>query len=91
MLSVLKDEFIKDVCCGYAHTHAITNGGLVYSWGNNECGQLGLGPEAPVFVRKPKLVQGLRSIVKLSAGNEHSAAINKNQELFTWGSMYQTG
>ena len=38
MISVLKDEFIKDVCCGYAHTHAITNGGLVYSWGNNECG-----------------------------------------------------
>ena len=32
------DEFIKDVCCGYAHTHAITNGGLIYSWGNNECG-----------------------------------------------------
>jgi large repetitive protein len=29
--------------------------------------------------------------VKLSAGNEHSAAINKNQELFSWGSKYQTG
>ena len=40
------------------------------------------------MVRKPKLIENLRNIVKLSAGNEHSAAINKNQELFTWGSMY---
>lgn len=36
MLSVLKDEFIKEVCCGYAHTLAITIHGAVYSWGNNE-------------------------------------------------------
>lgn len=88
MISVLKDEFIKDICCGYAHTLAITNSGLVYSWGNNESCQLGLGPKAPEFVRKPKLIPGLRNIVKLSAGNEHSVAINKNMEIYSWGSQY---
>lgn len=91
MVSVLKDEFIKEVCCGYSHTMAITIHGNVYSWGNNECAQLGLGEDAPEFVRKPKMIHALRNIVKLSAGNEHSVAINKNQELFSWGSMYQTG
>ena len=56
MISVLKDEFIKEVCCGYAHTLAITINGNVYSWGNNQQGQLGLGPDAPFDVRKPKLI-----------------------------------
>lgn len=48
MLSSLKDEFIKEICCGYAHTLAITMHGRVYSWGNNESSQLGLGPKAPM-------------------------------------------
>jgi alpha-tubulin suppressor-like RCC1 family protein len=44
-----------------------------------------LGPDAPPVVRKPALNQHLTNIVKLSAGNEHSLAINKNGELFIWG------
>jgi alpha-tubulin suppressor-like RCC1 family protein len=36
MVSALKDEFIKEVVCGYSHTLAITIHGQVYSWGNNE-------------------------------------------------------
>lgn len=75
---MLKDEFIKEVCCGYSHTLAITIHGNVYSWGFNETCQLGLGPKAPEFVRKPVLIRDLKNIVKLSAGNEHSVAINKN-------------
>jgi alpha-tubulin suppressor-like RCC1 family protein len=36
MISALKDEFIKEICCGYQHTLAITIHGNVYSWGLNE-------------------------------------------------------
>jgi len=54
MVSILKDEFIKEISCGYLHTIAITLHGNVYTWGNNEMGQLGLGPQAPEFVRKPQ-------------------------------------
>jgi alpha-tubulin suppressor-like RCC1 family protein len=91
MLGGLKDEFIKEVCCGYAHTLAITMQGQVYAWGSNESCQLGLGPKAPVYVRRPALIANLRNIVKLAAGNEHSVALSKNAELYTWGSAYQTG
>jgi len=36
-------------------------------------------------------VTTLSNIVKVSAGIEHSMAINKNHELFSWGSYSQTG
>ena len=87
----MKDEFIREVCCGYQHTLALTINGQVYSWGNNEAGQLGLGSKAPSCVRKPKLIESLKNVVKLAAGQLHSAAITKNQELFTWGAKGQTG
>lgn len=31
------------VACGMYHTLALTEGGAVFSWGSNDCGQLGLG------------------------------------------------
>ena len=33
----------------------------------------------------------LSNVVKVSAGNEHSLAITKNGELFTWGAHGLTG
>lgn len=35
--------FVKDIACGYNHTHLISREGSVYSMGSNEFGQLGLG------------------------------------------------
>ena len=43
LLVPLKDELIKEIVCGYSHTLAINQFGQMYSWGNNENGQLGLG------------------------------------------------
>lgn len=37
------------------------------------------------------MIHNLKNIVKLAAGYYHSVALNKNHEIFTWGSMYQTG
>lgn len=33
----------------------------------------------------------LKNVVKVAAGNEHSVAINKNHELYSWGLSTQTG
>ena len=63
----------------------------MYVWGLNESSQLGLGPEAPPVVRKPVLNPYLHGINKLSAGNEHSIALNKQNELFIWGGGGLTG
>lgn len=34
---------IEKVVCGYAHVLALSNTGVLYVWGGNYCGQLGLG------------------------------------------------
>ena len=38
MLVPLKDELIKEVCCGHGHSLAINQFGQMYSWGQNNCG-----------------------------------------------------
>lgn len=43
MQIALKNEIIKEVCCGYAHTLALNQAGFLFSWGDNDQGQLGLG------------------------------------------------
>lgn len=35
--------FYLQIVCGYAHTLALTDEGLLYAWGANTYGQLGTG------------------------------------------------
>ncbi len=37
-------DLLAAIACGDDHSCAITEDGLLYMWGSNECGQLGLGP-----------------------------------------------
>ena len=53
MIVSLRDEIIKEVCCGHSHTMVVNVNGQVFAWGLNSSGQLGLGETAPDIVRKP--------------------------------------
>ena len=55
--------------------------------GSNACGQLGIGRSIITQI-SPRLVKhGLenKKVVKISAGNQHSAAVTKHGKLLTWG------
>ena len=45
---------ISHVCCGHAHSLALTDQGQLYSWGEDTHGQLGLGSSkmTPKFAPK---------------------------------------
>ena len=47
--------------------------------------------DAPSVVRKPVFNPNIGNIAKLSAGNEHSLAINKQGDLYIWGGGGLTG
>ena len=53
LLLALKEELIKEICCGHSHCFAMSVSGTIFAWGQNASGELGLGELAPSSVRKP--------------------------------------
>lgn len=69
------------------HTLAINTAGEIYSWGWNSRGQVGIGLPSN-FVATPTRVGLQSNWVFVSAGNQHSLAINANGELWGWGANF---
>ncbi|BBI30866.1 WG repeat-containing protein [Cohnella abietis] len=63
---------------------SLTRQGTVWSWGNNELGQLGDGTELKRTA--PVQVDGLLDITALSAGKMHVLALQKDGSVWAWGS-----
>jgi len=74
IIAAIEELNIIDIAAGASHCLALTDNGTVYSWGNNEEGQLGLGHKNAVIT--PMLVEHLvnKNIRQISAGSSHSAA-----------------
>ena len=78
----LSDIRVTQVACGWQHTLALSDLGMVYSWGNGDEGQL--GHSGTKDFTSPKLIQGLSEVTYVSAGHSHSGCIS-NRVLFMWG------
>ena len=88
-INSLKQLKITQIACGVGHTIALTDNNLIYAWGRF------YKPEDKKDKIKstsgdypyPTLIESLsnESIVKISAGNNHSMAITELGELYTWG------
>ena len=79
---------LRKIVCNNDICHAITENGLVFSWGNDlyHKGTLGLGNN--IFqVNTPVLNKYLSKvkIFDISLSEEHCAAIDYNNFLYTWG------
>ncbi|XP_072534564.1 probable E3 ubiquitin-protein ligase HERC4 [Salminus brasiliensis] len=77
---------VVQVACGNIHSLALTKGGEVYSWGQNNYGQLGLGKTVslqPV----PALVRALTGVpvIQISAGGAHTLALSYSEQVFCCG------
>ncbi|KAF5301595.1 hypothetical protein FQR65_LT08900 [Abscondita terminalis] len=86
---VLIDSVVKKLSSSKGsdgHTLALSEDGLVYSWGDGDYGKLGHGNCSTH--KEPKLIGGpfLGKIIKcIHAGYRHSAAVTDEGELYTWG------
>ena len=82
------------VACGAAHTLVLAGGekaaASVYAFGLNSAGQLGVGTHSSAPASAPTPVRGLphqqhAAVVSVACGEETSAAVTRNGELYMWG------
>ena len=78
----------ESVSAGGAHTLVLHEQGDVYSFGNNERGQLGVESDEananyPVYVISASLSSD--KVVAVSAGNAHSLVLTANGFVYAWG------
>lgn len=88
VLGPLAGERITAAAAGRSHTLAVTAGGAVYAWGNNQAGQLGIQSTGvtvrdPVKVSTPPLDTATVRLV--AAGEYFSLAALEDGGILGWG------
>lgn len=81
----LKDLLIREVACGYSHTLAIAECGVLFAWGCNRHLQLGIGPDYPDTMMSAVPVRLPSAPRSISCGSEHSVALTAGGRVFAWG------
>ena len=83
----LYGEYITLVECGEFYTIALTNENKCYVWGDNNCGQLGLGHHTNQNI--PQELEELRllNIISISCGGYHIAVLTTSGKIYIWGSQ----
>ena len=82
------------VATGLNHSMALTADGKIYAWGSNNAGQIGTNNSSDTIVRTPSLVRNcsgdagtaLGDIVAIAAGGSFSLALDKDGNVYAWGS-----
>ena len=83
-----KNDFLQDivqVAAGYNHSLVLSEDGLVYSFGRNTSGCLGIGltsQELPA-TSKPTIV--IEDIIQVAAGNNHSLVLDRDGNVLSCG------
>ncbi|AET37705.1 uncharacterized protein Ecym_1480 [Eremothecium cymbalariae DBVPG len=80
-------ETISSISSSDTHNLILTKSGKVYSWGGNECNQLGyeLGESCCPFIQQVSIIRENR-ISFVSCSNVHSSALGVDGCLYSWGS-----
>ncbi|WP_160229837.1 RCC1 domain-containing protein, partial [Bifidobacterium coryneforme] len=77
---------------GGSHSMALDRDGRVWTWGSNEKGQLGRNPDSGNPSNKPGQIASPAGVtfIAISAGADHSMAIDREGNTWTWGdNQYQ--
>ncbi|BDR54059.1 hypothetical protein KIMH_01700 [Bombiscardovia apis] len=74
------------IATGESHTLALTTTGSAYAWGNDGYGQLGTGNSVDQLSPTPLSGVGNNTFTTISAGYDHSLAVNTAGDMYAWGS-----
>ncbi|GFS15828.1 E3 ubiquitin-protein ligase HERC2, partial [Elysia marginata] len=76
---------VVKVECGSQFSVALTDTGVVYTWGKGDYHRLGHGTDD--HVRRPRRVNALqgKKVIDVACGSLHCVACTETGEVFTWG------
>lgn len=87
LIKELCGKKISQVYRGQSHMLARNDKNEIFCWGNNNCGQLGIGIHKKFVIYKAQINEALsqKSIVEISCGSNHSMGLSTNGEVYSWG------
>lgn len=89
LIPSLRSVFIVEISCGTHHTVVRAANGILYAWGDNRYGQLGVGTTECGDSNHPIKVDltdcPTPKISTLSCGSSHSLAITSDGAVISWG------
>eukprot|EP00192_Tetraselmis_astigmatica_P000681 CAMPEP_0117695176 /NCGR_PEP_ID=MMETSP0804-20121206/27995_1 /TAXON_ID=1074897 /ORGANISM="Tetraselmis astigmatica, Strain CCMP880" /LENGTH=1085 /DNA_ID=CAMNT_0005509221 /DNA_START=121 /DNA_END=3379 /DNA_ORIENTATION=- len=85
-VQALETSAISHVSVGLGHIVAVTDKGMLASWGGAEFGQLGHG-SVGVSVPQPRLIQGIRGVQfrQVACGACHCLALTSSGQVYAFG------
>ena len=84
-LSGISANDIKQVACGNYHTLILKYDGSVYSSGNNNSGQLGLGTSSTTYVTFNKAKNINNDVKQIACGANHTFILKKDGSVWSCG------
>ncbi|XP_049775647.1 regulator of chromosome condensation [Schistocerca cancellata] len=80
-------ENVVDICAGGMHTVCLTKTGEVITFGCNDEGALGRDTSNGNSETEPGKVEIDGTVVQITAGDSHTAALTEKGQVFAWGSF----
>ncbi|TMS05606.1 putative E3 ubiquitin-protein ligase HERC4 [Larimichthys crocea] len=77
---------LVQIAAGAEQSFALSVSGSVFSWGRNDCGQLGVGDRKDRHTPTSVCSLNMKKSVHVSCGEEHTAVLTKTGVVFTFGS-----
>ena len=95
IITELCDKSVIEFFNGYNFVLCLTSDNKLFSWGNNYCGQLGIGSVEQIKCYWPQLITCLNNvkIMQVCCGGRHSLVLTEEGVVYGWGDNWygQTG
>ncbi|CAE8620841.1 unnamed protein product, partial [Polarella glacialis] len=99
IINGIKSEILVQIACGANHCLALSQRGMLFAWGSNKAGQLGIEgfsttcPVEELIEKTPTPVKGFsgqdgsKFARSCSCGPESSACVSTAGEVYVWGAI----
>eukprot|EP01118_Nematostelium_gracile_P002108 TRINITY_DN1224_c0_g1_i1.p1 TRINITY_DN1224_c0_g1~~TRINITY_DN1224_c0_g1_i1.p1 ORF type:complete len:230 (-),score=49.15 TRINITY_DN1224_c0_g1_i1:93-782(-) len=85
-LTLVPQDRIARISTGFDHSSLLTERGQVYTFGNNDVGQLGIGSQMDTS-NAPHLVEDLehKFVTNVACGGNHTLVLTEDKQVLGWG------